>query len=212
MTRRARKQTIGAPVHGVTLIELMVTLGVIGVAVALAAPTFSTTLEKRRLTSAAESFAEFVATGKSLSVKINRPVTFSWETEGGHSSNFCMGMAEGADDCDCFEDNVAEDDYCAVDGTAYRLSKEDFVKINSEFLHASPSIGWVTFDPIRGNLKAWSSDDAVDNDYLFYVHSSSETRTSVDRLFELEMRLNPTGRFTICSDERAMLIGGYPEC
>ena len=48
-------------------------------------------------------------------------------------------------------------------------------------------------------------------DYLFYVHSNSGS--GGERLYELQLRVNLTGRVEICADDdRVRLISGYRVC
>mgnify|MGYP003332434967 FL=1 len=218
---KAESKKVSHPAHterGVTVLELMITVGIIAVAIGLVTPTIQTTLEKRRLVQAAEDIANFVAVAQSLAVATNEPVTVMWDGASGHSADFCFGVSHSTASpssapCDCNVTNPATTGFCEVDGTPYRLSKDDFVKISSEFLHLRPADGRFTFDPIRGNLGAWSDVEIVDEDWLFYMHSSDSTKVGGVRLFELQMHLSPSGRFSICTDDdRLMLIGSYPVC
>ena len=197
------------------MVELMITLVVAGIVVALALPSYRLFIEKRQLTAAAEEISSFLALGQSLAVKRNEPINFSWDGSSGHSADFCMGMTSGTTSCDCWETNTADSEYCDVGGVPYILQKTDFVKVGHEFLHFMPADGDISFDPIRGNILRDSTDtnfnEYVDGDYLFYMHSDEGSGST--RLFGLEIKLWITGKTEICYQEsRKMIIGGYPDC
>ena len=196
---------------GFTMVELMITVVVIGIALALATPSYQKFVEKRELTAAAEDITNFIAVAQSLSIKRNQPVNISWDGSGSHSSNFCIGLSEGTTSCDCWETNAADKDYCAVGDVPYVLQKTSFTRISNEFLHFRPSDGNFSFDPVRGNLVGWSDSEVVDGDWLFYMHSNEGSGSS--RYFGLEIKLWVTGKTEICfQDYRRMAISAYPDC
>ena len=200
---------------GFTLVELMITIVVAAIVLALAVPSYRMFVEKRQLTAAAETIVNFIATAQSMAIRRNEIVNFSWDGSSSHSADFCMGVASGSTACDCWETDPDDGDFCAVNGLPYRLTKTDFVKVGHEFLHFRPSDGDFSFDPIRGSILRDTADanfnEYVDGDYLFYMHSDEGSGSS--RLFGLEIKLWITGQTEICYQEsRKMVIGGYPDC
>lgn len=197
--------------EGFTILELMVTVVVLAIVMALAAPSFSSFVEKRALTAAAEEITRFVEIGRSSAIKRNMPVRMTWDGSSGHSNDFCIGMSEGTASCDCWETNPADSDYCAVDGMAYRLEKTDFVRINSEFLHFRPADGWFQFDPVQGHVARSSASEVIDGDWLFYMHSDEGSGST--RLYGLEIKLWATGKTEICyQNNRKIPLATYPLC
>ena len=65
------------PQSGFTLIELMVTLTVAAILMALAAPTFSDLLEKSRLRGATDDIVNLLNTSRSSAVKLARQINVS---------------------------------------------------------------------------------------------------------------------------------------
>jgi prepilin-type N-terminal cleavage/methylation domain-containing protein len=196
--------------RGFTLVELMIVMGIVGISVALAVPIFKTVGEKREITKAAETIVSFLTLAQSEAVKRNEKVTVSWFTSGGHSSNWCIGATEGATACDC-KDPDLKTTTCKVEDQPFRLAQADFVDKDSEFMHMRVSTGKFAFDPVRGIITDPSSTDIFDPRYIFYIHSEKGSGRSRD--YELEIRLNVTGRVYICTDlSRQKRIGGYTPC
>ena len=197
--------------RGFTLIELMIVMVIVAIGVALAVPTFNSIIEKRRMTATVEEIASFLTFAQSEAIKDNEEVTVSWFSPGGHNANWCIGATEGDDVCDCRETDPAEDDYCEIEGNPYRLTQADFVDMSFEFMHMNPAVGNFSFDPVRGIVADFSSTEIIDGDWLFYIHSDEGSGRTRD--YELEVRLNITGRVHVCTDlSRKMRIGGFAPC
>jgi prepilin-type N-terminal cleavage/methylation domain-containing protein len=207
--------------QGFTLIELIITVVIAAIALSLAVPSYNTFVEKRQLTSAAEDLSSFVSLAQSAAIKMNEPVRVAWRGSSSHSADFCMGISSApkAMPCDCRVTDASAANFCAVgassasagDGQSYRLTKEDFVDINNEFMHMRPATGSFAFDPVRGVIASWSDADIIDDDYLFYMHSNEGSGST--RLFALEVSLNVTGRLDVCAQtSRKTVIEMYPEC
>ncbi len=199
--------------RGFTLIELMITLVIVAIGVALALPSWNSIIEKRHLTAAAEEITSFLVFAQSEAVKRNEKVTVSWYTPGSHNVNWCIGasLPPQTAPCDCTETVATENDFCSIDSVPYRLTQSDFVDMNFEFLHMNPVQSNFSFDPIRGIVVDIADAESVDGDWLFYLHSNEGSGST--REFELQIKVNITGRSTICTDDdRRRTIGGYPIC
>jgi type IV fimbrial biogenesis protein FimT len=197
--------------RGFTLIEILTSMSIAAIGVALAVPSFTNAIERRQLSAGAEEIGTFLSYAQSEAIKRNEQVTVSWYTPGGHSTAWCVGVTEGGTACDCRETVASEADFCAINDIPYHLQQTDFVDINYEFMHMNPAVGSFSFDPVRGIMTNISSNEIIDDDYLFYVHSNDGSGSTRD--YELEVRVGITGRVKICADtSRRSIIGGYEEC
>ena len=204
--------------RGFTLIELVIVMVIVAIGVALAVPSWTSLIEKRRLVSATEAVESFMNIAQSEAVKRNQEVTVSWISTVADRGNFCLGFSAPPQTapCDCNETIDTEDDFCSVGSVPYRLTKVDFVDLDYNFIRMLPTTGDFGFDPVRGIVVNTSdsaneelSDIVDDENYLFLLRS--DAGDDVTRLFELQMRLNRTGRFKTCYDGK-MAIGAFPEC
>jgi prepilin-type N-terminal cleavage/methylation domain-containing protein len=99
--------------NGLTLMELMVTVAILAILVALAMPSFNTFVARGRLSGAAEALAQDLQLAKSEALRRNADVTISFSD----GAAWCYGSVVAAAACNC---NVANS--CAlrrVDNTDY---------------------------------------------------------------------------------------------
>ena len=82
---------------GFTLIELMIVVIVLGILVAIALPSFQSTIERRRLVGATENLFASLQYARSESIKQNKTVTFQFST----GADWCYGIDDDGVGCDC---------------------------------------------------------------------------------------------------------------
>lgn len=83
--------------RGFTLIEMMITVAVLIVLVAIVAPSFNNFFDKYRVKRAADTFSSFLINSKSEAVKRNKSVR---TVITGSGTTWCAGMTENAT-CNC---------------------------------------------------------------------------------------------------------------
>ena len=93
---------------GLTLMELMVTVAIMAILVALVVPSFNAFLAKGRLSGAAEALAQDMQLARSEALRLNDSVTISFS----YGSTWCYGYGSVASNTTCD---------CKVEGTCLRL-------------------------------------------------------------------------------------------
>jgi type IV fimbrial biogenesis protein FimT len=180
---------------GFTIIELMVSLALTAITLALALPSYSEMIDKRRLSSAAEQLTAFVNSAQLQSTRRNQSLTLSYRRSS--HTNWCIGLTVGTDACDCSETDVGQSDYCAVDGIAMVLDNTGFD--DAELVHNIEGTGSLTFDPIRGILLN------ADDDIKIELHTDS-------RDYKVDLLVNSAGNVTLCSHDSGHDLPGFDVC
>ncbi len=121
---------------GFTLVELMVTVAVLAVLLAIAIPSFQGTLDKRRLTGAAEQLYADLQYARSEAIRQNRNVTVYFS----ETSPWCYGIDDDTSSaCNCSSAPSA----CTVGGVQKVVTVS--VPLCSNFTSDN-----FAFDPRRG--------------------------------------------------------------
>ncbi len=186
-------------IKGFTLVELMITIAVIAVGVALAIPTYENISQRRQTTAQAEELASFLAFAQSEAIKSNTPVAVRLIHT--TADNWCVGIVEGTAACDCKNAPNA----CMVDG-----SQTVFTSLDGAFAKASMSAfasdveaiadDRFVFDPIRG-----IKDTAFLANHGFTIQSDNAH-------WALQVNVGPTGRIRVCNPDTDKKIPGFDAC
>jgi len=201
------------PQSGFTLIELMVTLTVAAILMALAAPTFSDLLEKSRLRGATDDIVNLLNTSRSSAVKLARQInvsvsgTTSWCAgaigEPGPASIGAAATLANAP-CDCTATTVS----CLVDSQNALVSSGSYsgvtlAAVSSDIAYSSGS-GGVTFNPKLGTV-ADSSGNILTTTPTVVVLSKTQK-------FSTRITISPLGQTTVCVPSTSPFVAGYPSC
>lgn len=179
--------------RGFTLIEMVVTIAVLGILLAIAAPQFNLYFEKFRTKRAAETLSGNLIRAKTEAVKRNQVVRLVITASDG-GAIWCYGMTTAADcDCtvavpgadSCFLDDNVETAESSANYRGISLVDTDGDEITSMIF---------SFDNIRGTVGPNTVAFVSDNGY--------ETHTVV----------SPQGRIKSCSPSGNYIGGGYTEC
>lgn len=181
--------------RGFSIVELMMSVLLVAIGMALALPSYRDMVEKRQVTNAAEQLAAFVNSAQGVAMKTNRVVTVSYDRN--DVDDWCIGAAAGAAACDCGETDPAQPDFCEIGSQPFVLNNHHAG--NLQVMHAMNGDGAYSFDPVRGFMV--DLDDGL----------TAELR-SPNGDFRLNLMVNGTGRVILCSEDSSHAIPGYELC
>ena len=145
---------------GFTLLELVITVMVVAIGVALAVPSWDNVVQKRKTTGGAEEIAAFLASVQSEAIKRNELVTVTIQRNAA-GTDWCAGAINEAQmelvietHCHCNEDNPAADKYCEFDdGQPRRVTQDGFENFAMDLAAVAGTPDnhfFFSFDPVRG--------------------------------------------------------------
>jgi type IV fimbrial biogenesis protein FimT len=196
-----------SPYRGVTLIELLITIVVLGILAAIAAPTMNDMFERRRLIGAAEAVYDILIMARSEAIKQSRDTYV--RPRGVGTNDWCFGASDLPNPsvtvrCDCKNIVTAESDltnpgFCTllVHGEQNRVvtvvSSTDFRDVNL----ASSNRPLTRFNFVRGTA----------------MGTNSTTTFATPGGYQLSVVVNVAGRVRLCTPSTApKRVGGYPVC
>jgi type IV fimbrial biogenesis protein FimT len=183
--------------NGVTLVEMLITVAILGVVLAVAVPSFSDMIERRRVIAAAGEIANIFTYARSEANVLADKLTIHMEpvpSSVGDYSCIRVSTAKGLDTCQC---DVAK--ACAM-GKGVLL--REFVLPRDKSVSFKADGVWV---PDRLYRVGFLRDT-----HMTDVQDVQVTVTGARTSAELRVEYNNAGRVRICSPSGT--IGGFPVC
>jgi prepilin-type N-terminal cleavage/methylation domain-containing protein len=180
---------------GFSLIEVMMTILLLAVSMALAIPSFRDAVEKRQVTNTAEQLVSFINSAQGIAQRTNQVVTVSYDRD--DVDDWCVGAVGGETACNCEQTDPLQADYCQIDGMPMVVSNADTGSL--EILHTVAGDGAYAFDPVRGFF--------VDLDDSLTMELRSPSGD-----FRLNLVVNSSGRVVLCSEDSSHAVPGYAVC
>ena len=172
---------------GFTLLELLVTLALVGLLAGLAMPAMGRLLDTARLRSATEAFSQELQQARNHALTHQQNVYFSLSLS---AQRWCYGWNEGSA-CDCTAGD-SEATACRTGSTSrrriHRRLSTDFPSVELKTTQPT-ALRTLRFSPLRGTASADT----------FRLHNGAG---------ELRVIVSPLGRVRICSTSGL----GYPAC
>lgn len=187
-------QQIGKKPGGFTLIEALITLAVLAILVAMAAPALNDFFVKGRVKRATVEVQGLIAQAKADRVPYDSDISISMTP--GNSATWCIGYAKTAD-CDCTLTDPEAVGACSFekvtggDKVLHTVMGAEFPDVS--LAETFPGIG-ATFDEVRGTASPAGT-----------VQLSSGN-------WGLGVVVSLTGRIRICGLATSTNSMGYPEC
>lgn len=171
---------------GVTLVELVVTIAVLAILVALAAPSFRDFAERQALRGAADGIVNVVALAREEAAKRDQSVRVQFSVLG---SAVCAGAAVGTAACDCSKGT------CPIGASADRAA--DLQAISASLPTFGDDAGFI-IDPKTGALLDFGDVGSFElTSKLGYV---------------LQLNVGPMGRVTYCVPADKKQFAGVKPC
>jgi type IV fimbrial biogenesis protein FimT len=175
---------------GLAILEVIITLCIVGLLIAVATPTFARLLERYRLKAATELLYSDLQLVKTEAIKRNNRVRLSFQTSNA-GATWCYGIKEQST-CDCNVDTGSS--ACHLDNISKVVRSTDFPHIHLTTAISSGS-NHFTFDGVR-NTTAGTFGRATFTSLM----EGLETRVIVSRL----------ARIRFCSPAGDKNVNGYP--
>lgn len=188
--------------RGVTLIEMLVGIAVIGILLAAAVPSMSGMLERRRVIAAAGEIASIFAQARSESASLGTKINVHLEavpaSVGDHSC-VILSTGDGFDTCRC---DRPPERVCSL-GAGRRLREYLLPRDSSVTFTATGD--WGSLDHVVTLMKGQYLNDATgdsNNVQVTVVGTRTKAKLRVDYI--------NSGRVRTCSPDGS--IGGFPIC
>jgi len=173
---------------GLTLIELMVVLSILSLLAFIAIPAFNTTIEKNRLTTAAEQLYYDLQYAKTEALKTNQHVYVSFSVS---PSSWCYGISTTT--CNCFAESQ-----CKIANTDFVRTGAEYANIDLQQAKFAGGANYTAFEPTRGRPSA----NGMRNGSIWFRDSSNR---------QVAVVLNRIGRIRICSPQLANYPANCPK-
>ncbi len=189
MERTLPRERSSSARAGFSLIELMVTIAVLGIIATITAPNLIDMIDKRRAVGAAEEVVSLLHLARSEAIKQSRRIRVTI-SEGATGAWF-IGLSQGAANCSTAAD-------CQISEGGVMLTRmSNASRYPGVALDAS--LGSITFDA-RGLVSGVAAG------------SNAELNLASERDWQAQVEINPIGRIQICAPSGAKNAGGYRLC
>jgi type IV fimbrial biogenesis protein FimT len=191
-----RRSPPSPPRLGVTLIEVLVSLAIVGVLLAVATPSLSDFMERRRVVAAANEVADIIHFARSERNVIGNKVILHFDIDPSEKQS-CVALvtASGVSSCKCYETPICT-------GTASVLLRSYVIENARGVSFQAHADSWGINIP---NTVALTRNQAM-TDAVNVQITVAGSRSGA----HMRVEMNGLGRVRLCSPGGS--IGGYPKC
>lgn len=173
---------------GFSLVELMVTVAVLGIIAAIATPSMVDMIDRKRALGATEEAYSLLHMARSEAIKQSRTIRVT--VGEGAASSWLIGLSDGDDAC------TGTSDCKILEGAAGVTRMSDPSRYPGVKLEASLATFTFTSRGLAGGIAA----DGATLDF------------TSQRGWTARLALNPIGRIRLCSPSATKNAGGYKPC
>ena len=178
---------------GFTLIEMIATVAVLAILVTVGIPSFQETIDKRRLTGAAEQLQADLQYARSEAIKRNGNVFVTFT---GSGTTWCYGISTAS--CDC---NAAS---CQLDTVEKEVNQTGFRNVS---VSQNITGNGFNFEPRRGIARVTNNTVNIGTGTITLKSNSGASNEK-----DLQVVVGTVGRVKICSPSGSTNLSGYPLC
>jgi type IV fimbrial biogenesis protein FimT len=179
--------------QGLTLVELLTVVAVLGIVLAIATPTFTDLINKQRVRQAAAELSTDLAYARAEAGLRNDRVALKFNRNNGMSCYTVAVMGGAFGNCDCTRTR----------GSACTIN---LIELKTTQLASLRGVGLVISDSITGANHALEFQPP----HMTVVPDAAAITVEGSRGYKLRVLLSPLGRVSTCSPDG--LIGGVQPC
>ncbi|WP_373975076.1 GspH/FimT family pseudopilin [Chitinibacter sp. SCUT-21] len=173
-----------APQRGFTLIEMMITVVILGIVLAIAAPNMMSFVSSTRVKSITENLAQDLILARSEAIRRNKPVYLNVQ-------NTCYGLSAKGSHCNCTVTDISNSNYCEV---------KQVTATPVNLAPASGQFDQLIFDSVRGLPMSNS----------FGMLNSTQNISITNSSYTAQVKMTIIGGVCISSSAGANKVAGYP--
>jgi len=166
---------------GLTLVELLMGVAIVGIIASVAVPSFSSMSAAQKVAGVAQKIQQDLLYARSEAVKQNTNIHLSFST----GTNWCYGFNDSGSTCNCNVSGTPTS--CKISSTEKSTTADAFTNISLSTA-GSLNLNGANFNPTRGSVER---NNTALNDGAITVTRGSNSAT---------IKINTLGRSSICSN------------
>jgi type IV fimbrial biogenesis protein FimT len=182
--------------HGFTLIEMMITITILGILLAIAAPSFNRQIQQQRLKAAAESLASDLLFARNEAIRTNEATFFTLKVEADSSWSQSVCALNGAPTCDCNSATSLNPDPAATPKECKLLFTKSSTWPNVTITDSSKFDLAFKFDPKNGMPRDTDDSKWADSGKKYLEFSNSSNAL-------IYLGIGSSGRIKLCTSNDA---------
>ncbi len=180
--------------NGFTLIEVLVTVVIFGILLAIAIPSLSTYINQQRVSRISDNIVSSFQLARFEAIKYNQKLCIKTDSTS-------ISFNRRPQNCACTSVTTSCIGATSTEQEARSLFTISNTKIQPATIsNITPALNNSYIDPVRGVITF--SDISVNNASI-YISSNSK---------QLKINLNFLGQLSVCAPNPAKSVGGYPAC